>query len=133
MDKPKPNKLAQFYSGQIQPNGALSLRRSVQFWSGVDSVPISEIGNNNKSSSEDFSSFNKKYTKYIPYIPWPTPCEVAVEMQTMVKCEHLAAESRGWSAFDWAEHCLKQARGIPEDEVCEHYTLRQWQFVSGQN
>jgi transposase len=35
MDKPKPNKLAQFYSGQIQPNGALSLRRSVQFWSGV--------------------------------------------------------------------------------------------------
>ena len=93
-------------------------------------VPISEIGNNNKSSSEDFSSFNKKYTKYIPYIPWPTPCEVAVEMQTMVKCEHLAAESRGWSAFDWAEHCLKQARGIPEDEVCEQYTLRQWQFVS---
>ncbi len=54
-------------------------------------------------------------------------------MQTMVKCEHLAAESRGWSAFDWAEHCLKQARGIPEDEVCEQYTLRQWQFVSGQN
>ena len=39
MDKPKPNKLAQFYSGQIQPNGALSLRRSVQFWSGVD-IPI---------------------------------------------------------------------------------------------
>jgi hypothetical protein len=36
MDKPKPNKLAQFYSGQIQPNGALSLRRSVHFWSGVD-------------------------------------------------------------------------------------------------
>jgi hypothetical protein len=40
MDKPKPNKLAQFYSGQIQPNGALSLRRSVQFWSGVDSSQI---------------------------------------------------------------------------------------------
>jgi len=38
MDKPKPNKLAQFYSGQIQPNGALSLRRSVQFWSGVDII-----------------------------------------------------------------------------------------------
>ena len=54
-------------------------------------------------------------------------------MQTMVKCEHLAAESRGWSAFDWAEHCLKQARGIPEDQVCEQYMLRQWQFVSGQN
>jgi hypothetical protein len=40
MDKPKPNKLAQFYSGQIQPNGALSLRRSVQFWSGVDTSSI---------------------------------------------------------------------------------------------
>ena len=72
----------------------------------VLNVPISEIGNNNKSSLEDFSSFEKKYIKYIPYIPWSTPCEVAVEMQTMVKCEHLAAETRGWSAFDWAEHCL---------------------------
>ena len=50
-------------------------------------------------------------------------------MQTMVSCEHLAAETRGWSAFDWAEHCLKQTRGIPEDEVCEQYTLRQWQFA----
>ena len=66
-------------------------------------------------------------------MPWPTPCEVAVEMQTLVQCEHLAAESRGWSAYDWAEHCLKQARGIPEAEVCEQNTLRQWQFVSGQN
>ena len=99
----------------------------------VLSVPSSEISNNNKSSSKDFSSFNKKYTKYIPYIPRPTPFEVAVEMQTKVKCEHLAAESRGWSAFDWAEHCLKQARGIPKDQVCEQHTLRQWQFVSGQN
>ena len=45
MDKPKPNKLAQFYSGQIQPNGALSLRRSVQFWSGVDSETGWGIGN----------------------------------------------------------------------------------------
>ena len=62
----------------------------------VLSVTISEIGNNNKSSSEDFSSFNKKY---IPYFPWPTSCEVAVEMQTMVSCEHLAATSRGWSAI----------------------------------
>ena len=80
----------------------------------VLSVAISEIGNNNKSSSEDFSSLNIKYTKYIPCIPWPTPCEVVVEMQTMVKCEHLAAETRGWSAFDWAEHCLKQARIYPK-------------------
>ena len=36
----RPNKLAQFYSGQIQPNGALSLRRSVQLWSGVDKAEI---------------------------------------------------------------------------------------------
>ena len=43
MDKPKPNKLAQFYSGQIQPNGALSLRRSVQFWSGVDNFDFKEL------------------------------------------------------------------------------------------
>ena len=78
----------------------------------VLSVPISEIGNNNKSSSEDFSSFNKKYTKYIPYIPWPTPCEVAVEMQTMVKCEHLAAETRGWSAF-----CLLYTSPSPRDRT----------------
>ena len=44
MDKPKPNKLAQFYSGQIQPNGALSLRRSVQFWSSVDTASYKEDG-----------------------------------------------------------------------------------------
>ena len=43
MDKPKPNKLAQFYSGQIQPKGALSLRRSVQFWSGVDNATRSGL------------------------------------------------------------------------------------------
>ena len=96
-------------------------------------VPILEIGNNNISTLKDFSNFNKKYIKHIPYIPWPTPCEVAVEMQTMMKCELLAAASRGSSAFDWVEHCLKQARGIPEDQVCEQCTLRQWQFVSGQN
>ena len=95
----------------------------------VLSVPISEIGNNNKSSSEDFSSFNKKYTKYIPYIPWPTPCEVAVEMQTMVKCEHLAAETRRWSAFDWAEHCLKQERKIKENYNCAEYVWRQWTVI----
>ncbi len=38
MDKPKPNKVAQFCSGQIQPSGALSLRRMVRFWSGVDTL-----------------------------------------------------------------------------------------------
>lgn len=53
MDKPKPNKLAQFYSGQIQPNGALSLRRSVQFWSGVD-IKVNYVFC--LSSRNDFSS-----------------------------------------------------------------------------
>ena len=92
------------------------------------SVPNSKIANNNTSTFNNSSVFSKRYTKYIPYIPWPTPCEVAVEMQTMVSCEHLAATSRGWSTFDWAEHCLKQAQSIPEDEVCGQYVLRQWQF-----
>jgi hypothetical protein len=77
-------------------------------------------------TSNNPSVFSKRYTKYIP---WPTPFEVAVEMQTMVSCEHLAATSRGWSAFDWAEYCLKQTRNIPEDEVYEQYVLRQWRFA----
>ena len=93
----------------------------------VLSVPNSKIANNKTSTFNNPSVFSKRYTKYIP---WPTPCEVAVEMQTMVSCEHLAATSRGWAAFDWAEHCLKQARNIPEDEICRRYVLRQWQFVS---
>ena len=53
---------------------------------------------------------------------------VAVEMQTMVSCEYTAAASRGWSAFDWAEHCLKQERGIKDDDICVSYVWRQWQF-----
>jgi hypothetical protein len=74
-------------------------------------------------------SFSRKYTKYANYTPWPTPCEVAVEMQTMASCERLAAASRGWSAFDWAEHCLKQERRIGEGDVCARYIWRQWQLV----
>jgi hypothetical protein len=92
----------------------------------VLSVPNSKIANNETSTSNYSSVFSKRYTKYIP---WPTPFEVAVEMQTMVSCEHLAATSRGWSAFDWAEYCLKQTRNIPEDEVYEQYVLRQWRFA----
>ena len=53
----------------------------------------------------------------------------AVEMQTMASCERLAAASRGWSAFDWAEHCLKQERRIGEGDVCARYIWRQWQLV----
>jgi len=62
------------------------------------------------------------------YTPWPTPCEVAVEMQTMASCEHLAAATQGWAAFDWAEHCLKQERRIGEGNVCARYIWRQWQI-----
>jgi hypothetical protein len=36
MDKPKPNQVAHFYSGQILPSGAVLLRRPVPFYSGVD-------------------------------------------------------------------------------------------------
>ena len=39
-------------------------------------------------------------------------------MLTMVSCEDTAAASRGWSAFDWAEHCLKQERKIKEEYNC---------------
>ena len=74
-------------------------------------------------------SFSRKYTKYANYTPWPTPCEVAVEMQAMASCEHLAAASRGWSAFDWAENCLKQQLRINEGDLCAHYIWRQWQLV----
>ena len=72
---------------------------------------------------------NTSFTKYANYTPWPTPCEVAVEMQTMASCEHLAAATRGWAAFDWAEHCLKQQRSINEGDVCARYIWRQWQLV----
>ena len=66
MDKPKPNKLAQFYSGQIQPNGVLSLRRSVQFWSGVDNPLQSEfdreVVNHYYSMKEKFEKISKLLT-----------------------------------------------------------------------
>ncbi len=96
-------------------------------------VPSEEPYNNYNTKLNCSNNISRKYINYTNYIPWPTPFEVAIEMQTMVKCEHLAAEMRGWSDFDWAEHCLKQARGIPEDEVCEQYTLGQWQFMSEKN
>jgi hypothetical protein len=55
-----------------------------------------------------------------------TPCEVAEEMLTMVSCEHQAASGLNLSAFDWAEHCLKQERKIKEDYNCAEYVWRQW-------
>ena len=91
-------------------------------------VVSNEIAPNNRNTPHLSIVFPTKYTKYANYTPWPTPCEVAAEMNTMVRCEHLAASSHGWSAFDWAEHCLKQARGIEEDARCARYVLRQWEF-----
>ena len=88
-----------------------------------------ETSNNRDIGLNLSRSFPRKYTKYANYTPWPTPCEVAVEMQRMVSCERLAAASRGWSAFDWAEHCLKQERSIRAKEVCARYIWRQWQLV----
>ena len=91
-------------------------------------VVSSETSNNRDFGLNLSRRFPRKYTKYANYTPWPTPCEVAVEMQTMVSCEYTAAASRGWSAFDWAEHCLKQERGIKEDDICVSYVWRQWQL-----
>ena len=79
--------------------------------------------------SESFNNFPgtyRKYTKYIDYVPWPTPCEVAVEISRMANCEHLAAENMGQSKFDWAERTLKQQRSIREDAEAYRWVLRQW-------
>ena len=91
-------------------------------------VVSSETSNNRDVGPNLSPRFPRKYTKYANYTPWPTPCEVAVEMQTMVRCEYTAAASLGWAAFDWAEHCLKQKRGIKDDDICVSYVWRQWQF-----
>ena len=101
---------------------------SAQDVQGVLCVGFSGTSNNRDIGLNLSLSFSRKYTKYANYTPWPTPCEVAVEMQTMVSCEYTAAASRGWAAFDWAEHCLKQERGIKEDYICVSYVWRQWQL-----
>ena len=101
---------------------------SAQDVQGVLCVGFSGTSNNRDIGLNLSRRFPRKYTKYANYTPWPTPCKVAVEMQTMVSCEHLAAATQGWSAFDWAEHCLKQERRIGEGDVCARYILRQWQI-----
>ena len=88
--------------------------------------------NKDGERSESFNNFPRtyrKYTKYIDYVPWPTPCEVAVEISRMANCEHLAAESMGQSKFDWAERTLKQQRGIREDAEAHRWVWRQWVFA----
>jgi len=87
--------------------------------------------NKDGDRSESFNNFSgtyRKYTKYIDYVPWPTPCEVAVEISRMANCEHLAAENMGQSKFDWAERTLKQQRGIREDAEAHRWVWRQWGF-----
>ena len=79
-------------------------------------------------SSINFSGTYRKYTKYTDYVPWPTPCEVAVEISRMANCEHLAAENMGQSKFDWAERTLKQQRGIQEKAEAHSWVWRQWTF-----
>jgi hypothetical protein len=87
--------------------------------------------NKDGERSESFNNFPgtyRKYTKYIDYVPWPTPCEVAVEISLMANCEHLAAESMGQSKFDWAERTLKQQRSIREEAKADQWVWRQWVF-----
>ena len=85
--------------------------------------------NKDGESSESFNNFPqtyRKYTKYIDYVPWPTPCEVAVEISRMANCEYLAAENMGQSKFDCAERTLKQQRSIPESVEANRWVWRQW-------
>ena len=87
--------------------------------------------NNDGERNESFNNFSgtyRKYTKYIDYVPWPTPCEVAVEISRMANCEHLAAENMGQSKFDWAERTLKLLRGIPDNQKLTNWVWRQWCF-----
>ncbi len=43
MDKPTSNEAVHYYSGQSQPSGALSPRRVVRFWSGVDTLLVTPV------------------------------------------------------------------------------------------
>ena len=89
--------------------------------------PFFETHNTNTDDCNCSNGFKKTYTKYTNYTPWPTMCEVAVEMQRMVSCEHMAADTLGMSYYDWAEHRLKQRRGIPEHETAQDWIWRQWE------
>ena len=91
-------------------------------------VVFSETSNNRDIGFNLSRSFPRKYTLYANYTPWPTSCEVVVAMQIMASCEYTAAATQGWSAFDWAEHCLKQECRINEGDVCPRYSWRWWQI-----
>ena len=85
-----------------------------------------EIYDKQFAESDNAINFRRTYRKYRNYIPWPTPCEVAVEVSRMANCEHLAAESLGQSKYEWAERTLKQHRSIPEDAEADQWVLRRW-------
>jgi len=92
----------------------------------VLSVRSAENHNKHYAESDNAINFRRTYRKYRNYIPWPTPCEVSMEISRMAICEHLAAESLGQSKFDWAERTLKQQRGIREDAEADRWVWRQW-------
>ena len=83
---------------------------------------------NNYVENENANIFRRTYRKYRNYIPWPTPCEVSVEISRMASCEHLAAENTEQSKFEWAERSLKQQRGIREEAEADRWVWRQWGF-----
>ena len=97
----------------------------------VLSVPNSENVNNNTPPNQSSINVSGKYTKYTSYSPWPTPCEVALEMENMASCERLAAASVGMAEFDWAERCLKQQLRISQAEPLGQYVYRQWTVEIG--
>ena len=85
----------------------------------------------NTHKNENSISVPRTYTKcrkYMGYVPWPTPCDVAEEIKRMAKGEHLAAEGRGEATFDWAERSLKQKRNILDHEQLVNWVWRQWNF-----
>ena len=92
----------------------------------VHSAHPAEPYNKNTHQNENSISVPRKCRKYMDYVPWATPCDVAEEIKRMATCEHLAAESRGEAKFDWAERSLKQKRNIPEHEQLANWVWRQW-------
>lgn len=94
----------------------------------VLSVRSEEIYNKQFAESDNAINFRRTYRKHRNYIPWPTPCEVSVEISRMANCEHLAAANMGQSKFEWAERNPKQQSDIPEEAEASRWVWRQWVF-----
>ena len=67
-------------------------------------VHKNEASNTTTNTSNCCNSFTRTYRKYTTYIPWPTPCEVAEEMLTMVSCEH-----HGSRSLEAGQHLIGQS------------------------